>query len=223
MPFDWIGSGAPGPSAREAAARHNARMTMLTVWADDRPETPILRTSDHGEIAEALTPIGVVYEHVPVGESLASSATQDEVLEAHRPLVDRLVAEHGYRLVDVAQLHPVDSDEWRATAAAARTKFLNEHTHDEEEIRYFVAGSGVFYLHVDGRVHAMLCTEGDLLSVPALTTHWFDMGTSPDFTAIRFFHDDDGWVGTFTGSDISTFFPTFDELTAEAALADASA
>ena len=46
-----------------------------------------------------------------------------------------------------------------------------------------------------------------------------DMGTSPDFTAIRFFHDDDGWVGTFTGSDISTYFPTFDELTADAALA----
>ena len=223
MPCAWIGCGAPGASARGAAARHNARMTMLTVWADDRPETPILRTSDHTAIAEALSPIGVVYEHVPVGDSLASTASQDEVLEAHRPLVDRLVAEHGYRLVDVAQLHPVDSDEWRATAAAARTKFLNEHTHDEEEIRYFVAGSGVFYLHVNGRVHAMLCTEGDLLSVPALTTHWFDMGTSPDFTAIRFFHDDDGWVGPFTGSDISTYFPTFDELTADAALADASA
>jgi len=221
MPCGWIDSA--GASARRAVARHNARMTMLTVWADDRPETPILRTRDHAEIAEALTPIGVVYEHVPVGDRLADTATQDEVLEAHRPLVDRLIAEHGYRLVDVAQLHPVDSDEWRSTAAAARTKFLNEHTHDEEEIRYFVAGSGVFYLHVDGRVHAMLCTAGDLLSVPALTTHWFDMGTAPDFTAIRFFHDDDGWVGTFTGSDISTHFPTFDELTAAADLADASA
>jgi len=221
MPCAWIDSG--GASAPRASARQNAGMTMLTVWADDQPETPLLRTRDHAAIAEALTPIGVVYEHVPVGDRLADTATQDEVLEAHRPLVDRLISEHGYRLVDVAQLHPVDSDEWRATAAAARTKFLNEHTHDEEEIRYFVAGSGVFYLHVDGRVHAMLCTEGDLLSVPALTTHWFDMGTSPDFTAIRFFHDDDGWVGTFTGSDISTHFPTFDELTAAADLADASA
>ncbi|MGI9197985.1 MAG: 1,2-dihydroxy-3-keto-5-methylthiopentene dioxygenase [Candidatus Nanopelagicales bacterium] len=187
-------------------------MTLLTVWADDQPATPILRTSDHGEIAQALQPLGVVFEHVPVGDRLPDSASQDEVLEAHRPLVDRLIAEHGYRLVDVAQLHPVDSDEWRATAAGARAKFLNEHTHDEEEIRYFVAGSGVFYLHIDGRVHAMLCTPGDLLSVPALTTHWFDMGTQPDFTAIRFFHDDDGWVGTFTGSDIATRFPTFDEL-----------
>ena len=35
MPCAWIGCGAPGASARGAAARHNARMTMLTVWADD--------------------------------------------------------------------------------------------------------------------------------------------------------------------------------------------
>ena len=187
-------------------------MTLLTVWADDRPDQPILRTEDHAAIAAALAPIGVAFEHVKPADRLPDTASQEEVIEAHREIVDRLIAEHGYRLVDVAQLHPVDSDEWRETAAGARARFLNEHTHDEEEIRYFVAGSGVFYLHVDGKVHAMLCTAGDLLSVPALTTHWFDMGTAPDFTAIRFFHDDDGWVGTFTGSDISTKFPTFDEL-----------
>ena len=187
-------------------------MTLLTVWADDRPETPLLQTADHEVIAQTLAPLEVVFEHIPPADRLPDSASQEEVIAAHQEIVDRLVAEHGYRLVDVAQLHPVDSDEWRATAAGARTKFLNEHTHDEEEIRYFVAGSGVFYLHIDGKVHAVLCTAGDLLSVPALTTHWFDMGTSPDFTAIRFFHDDDGWVGTFTGSDIATRFPTFDEL-----------
>jgi len=187
-------------------------MTLLTVWDDDRPDAPVLQTSDRDAIAEALAPLGVVYEHVPAAPPQVPVPAQDEVLEAHRPLVDRLVAEHGYRLVDVVQLHPVDSDEWRSNAAAARAKFLNEHTHDEEEIRYFVAGSGVFYLHMRDRVHAMLCTAGDLLSVPALTTHWFDMGDSPDFIAVRFFHDEDGWVGTFTGSDISTRFPTFDEL-----------
>ena len=187
-------------------------MTLLTVWADDRPDQPTLRTDDHVAIADALAPIGVVFEHVPPADRLPDTASQDEVIEAHREIVDRLIAEHGYRLVDVAQLHPVDSDEWRETAAGARARFLNEHTHDEEEIRYFVAGSGVFYLHVDGKVHAMLWPAGDLLSVPALTTHWFDMGTAPDFTAIRFFHDDDGWIGTFTGSDISSRFPTFDEL-----------
>ena len=187
-------------------------MTLLTVWVDDRPDAPLLQTADHQVIAEHLAPMGVVFEHAAPAERLPDTATQEEVIAAHQHVVDRLVADHGYRLVDVAQLHPVDSDEWRATAAGARSKFLNEHTHDEEEIRYFVAGSGVFYLHIDGKVHAMLCTPGDLLSVPALTTHWFDMGVSPDFTAIRFFHDDDGWIGTFTGSDISSRFPTFDEL-----------
>lgn len=187
-------------------------MTLLTVWHDDQPDAAILRTVDRTVIAEQLAPLGVVYEHIPAGDRLPDGTNQDDILEAHRPLVDRLIAEHGYRLVDVAQLHPVDSDDWRASAAAARTKFLNEHTHDEEEIRYFVAGSGVFYLHIGGKVHAMLCTPGDLLSVPALTTHWFDMGAVPDFTAIRFFHGDDGWVGTFTGSDIAARFPTFDEL-----------
>ena len=29
----------------------------------------------------------------------------------------------------------------------------------------------------------MLCETGDLLGVPAGTRHWFDMGTSPQFTA----------------------------------------
>jgi 1,2-dihydroxy-3-keto-5-methylthiopentene dioxygenase len=50
--------------------------------------------------------------------------------------------------------------------------------------------------------------------VPGGTTHWFDMGTSPEYKAVRFFHDEDGWVGNFTGSGISRSFPTYDELAA---------
>ncbi|GAA0410789.1 hypothetical protein Acor_14540 [Acrocarpospora corrugata] len=41
------------------------------------------------------------------------------------------------------------------------------------------------------------------------------MGTTPAFTAIRFFHDDDGWVGNFTGDPISTRIPDYDTITAE--------
>ena len=84
-------------------------------------------------------------------------------------------------------------------------------------MRFFVAGSGVFYLHVDGKVHAVLCEAGDLLSVPQGTTHWFDMGTEPDFTAIRFFHDEEGWVGNFTGDSIAERIPDFDAIAARRA------
>ncbi len=194
-------------------------MTMLTIWADTDPSTPMLQTADRDLVGAELREIGVDYEHLEAASGLALDAGQEEVIDAHRTIVDRLIAERGYTLIDVAQLH-LDADspsDAKETAAGARQKFLSEHTHDEEEIRFFSHGSGVFYLHVDNRVLAVLCTAGDLLSVPALTTHWFDMGTLPDFTAIRFFRTDDGWVGSFTGSDIARNFPTFDELSEVAA------
>ncbi len=194
-------------------------MSMLTIWADNDPTTPLLRTTDRDVIGRELSQVGIAYSHHEVRSGLDSGSTQEDVLAVYRDLVDDLCEQHGYTLVDVVQLHLDESspEDLLATAAGARQRFLNEHTHDEEEIRFFSHGSGVFYLHIGDRVLGMLCTEGDLLSVPELTTHWFDMGTLPDFTAIRFFRTDDGWVGAFTGSDIAASFPTFDELAREAA------
>jgi 1,2-dihydroxy-3-keto-5-methylthiopentene dioxygenase len=63
-------------------------------------------------------------------------------------------------------------------------------------------------------VYAVLCEAGDLLSVPANTTHWFDMGSRPDYISIRFFHDDGGWIGNFTGATLSSDFAGFDSLAA---------
>jgi 1,2-dihydroxy-3-keto-5-methylthiopentene dioxygenase len=60
----------------------------------------------------------------------------------------------------------------------------------------------------------MLCTRGDLISVPAGMKHWFDMGPRPNFTAIRLFVNPDGWVARFTGSDIAERFPRHEPVTA---------
>jgi 1,2-dihydroxy-3-keto-5-methylthiopentene dioxygenase len=188
-------------------------VTLLTVWRDDDPETPELRTEDAAEITAVLKEIGVRFEQWPLQE-LPEQPTQDDVLAAYRDRVDGVTRTEGYVLVDVVQLHPSDDPAWPETVRASREKFLAEHTHDDDEDRFFARGSGVFYLHVDGRVHAVLCEAGDLLSVPGGTTHWFDMGTNPDYVSVRFFHDDDGWVGNFTGSDVSRSFPTYDELVA---------
>ncbi|MFH8290627.1 1,2-dihydroxy-3-keto-5-methylthiopentene dioxygenase [Streptomyces sp. NPDC018059] len=188
-------------------------MTLLTTWPEAGPDTVVRRTSDPAEIAAALAPIGVRFEQWPVREDVPADADSDTVFAAYRAEIDRLNAEEGFRTVDVVALHPDGSPEWPAKAAAARQKFLAEHTHDDDdEVRFFVAGAGVFYLHVDGEVHAVYCEKGDLLGVPRGTTHWFDMGTSPAFTAIRFFHEEDGWIGNFTGSPIADRFPDFDEV-----------
>lgn len=190
-------------------------MTLLTVWADedDEPAKPEIRTQDTGRITEILKQFGVRFERWELAQ-LPPNATGDEVLAAYQDRIDEVIAREGYVLVDVAQLHPSEDESWPQTAAAARAKFLNEHRHEDDEDRFFAAGSGIFYLHMQGKVHAVLCEAGDLLSVPANTTHWFDMGTRPDFTAIRFFHDEDGWVGDFTGDDISSRFPTYDQIVA---------
>ncbi|MEU3659969.1 cupin [Streptomyces sp. NPDC032940] len=197
-------------------------MTLLTTWPDSGPGTVLDRTSDPERIAAALAPLGVRYEQWPVRDGLPPGAGAEAVLAAYAGEVEALTAQEEFRTVDVVSLHPDGSPDWADRARAAREKFLAEHTHeDDDEVRFFVSGAGVFYLHAGGVVHAVLCEKGDLLGVPKGTTHWFDMGTRPSFTAIRFFHEEDGWIGTFTGSEIAGRFPGFDTLMAGHAGADA--
>jgi 1,2-dihydroxy-3-keto-5-methylthiopentene dioxygenase len=191
-------------------------MTLLQIMPEDDSTTVLLRTEDVTEIAAQLAPHGVSlvrWATVP----LAADAGQDEVLAAYADDVRKVSAEGPYPLVDVIRLVPDENDpQWPARAAAARRKFLDEHTHDEDEVRFFVEGGGCFYLHLDGHVYAVVCTEGDLMSVPAGTSHWFDMGTRPYFCAIRFFQEEDGWVAGFTGATIAATMPTLDQLLAPA-------
>jgi len=114
------------------------------------------------------------------------------------------VSEHGFRTVDVVSIAPDNPN--RETM---RAKFLDEHFHQEDEVRFFVAGSGLFTLHVDHTVYEVRCEAGDLIAVPDRMTHWFDMGPEPSFVAIRFFTEPDGWVGHFTGTDIAQKFPRY--------------
>lgn len=181
-------------------------MTLLTVWAEDDPATVLQRTRDAGEIEATLGALGVKLTRWEVRE-LPEAPTEQEVLDTYRAEIDAVSEASGYGMVDVKQLTPDDP-----AAAKAREMFLDEHTHDDDEDRFFARGSGVFYLHLDGKVHAVLCEAGDLLSVPAKTTHWFDMGTRPDYVSVRFFHDDEGWVGNFLEKSIARRFPTMDEL-----------
>ncbi|MEC9482011.1 MAG: cupin, partial [Halomonas sp.] len=61
------------------------------------------------------------------------------------------------------------------------------------------------------------CAAGDLISVPAGTPHWFDMGPEPNFMAIRLFTDSQDWVARMTGSDIASRFPRYEVLSGEQA------
>jgi len=186
-------------------------MTALTVYPEQAPQQGKLYT-DFADIHQQLAAINVQIERWTANSILAADADQAGVIAAYADSVERLQQQYGFQSVDVVKLTADHPDK-----AAFRQKFLSEHTHDDFEVRFFVEGRGLFYLHVDGQVFAILCEQGDLISVPGNTTHWFDMGENPQFTCIRLFTKPDGWVADFTGSDIATTFPTLDQYVAELA------
>lgn len=176
-------------------------MSRLTVW-DDKTKREVLRTEDAAEIAKALAAIGVRFERWD-GVAVPDGASNDEILAAYRPYLDKLMGDMGAAgSADVISLTPDHPQK-----DAMRAKFLQEHIHTEDEIRFFVRGGGNFVMHVDGKVWDARCEQGDLISVPANTRHWFDAGTAPRFTALRVFLDTSGWVPHYTGDDIATRFP----------------
>ena len=184
-------------------------MSALRIFADTDPGTAELITQP-ADIARRLKAVGVQFERWEASQPLAPNASQEAVIEAYRDSVDRLTDEYGFQSVDVVSLRPDHPDR-----EALRRKFLDEHTHTDFEVRFFVDGRGLFYLHLDGKVFCVLCEQGDLISVPANTTHWFDMGEKPSFKCIRLFTAPDGWVAEFTGSDIAQRFPSFDTFIAQ--------
>lgn len=177
-------------------------MSQLRIYPHHDPHTPQAIYVVHADIAHELARVGVRFEQWEASQPVVPGASQDEVIAAYRSDIDRLMHEQGYQSVDVISLTPDHPDR-----VQLRKKFLSEHTHSEDEVRFFVAGAGQFTLHIDERIYEVLCESGDLIGVPDRTPHWFDMSEAPYFIAIRLFTSMEGWVAQFTGSDIAERFP----------------
>src|SRR5512142_595459 len=177
-------------------------MSRLAIYDEKRGQEPISVHTGHADIERELARVGVRFEQWEASKPVVPGASQDEVIAAYKADIDRLMREEGYQAVDVISLKPDNPD--RATF---RSKFLNEHTHSEDEVRFFVAGAGQFTLHIGEKVYEVLCEKGARIGVPDGTRHWFDMSESPYFVAIRLFTNKEGWVANFTGTDIAEKFP----------------
>ncbi|MFE8073108.1 cupin [Marinobacteraceae bacterium S3BR75-40.1] len=181
-------------------------MTTLRIFSADNPETPEQVVEDGQEIQRLLEAQGVRFERWETRD-LPADADADSILEAYQPEVERIKAERGFQSADVISLTPDNpkKDE-------LRQKFLDEHRHSEDEVRFFVRGQGLFYLHLGEKIYSVLCCKNDLISVPDGARHWFDMGPQPDFTCIRLFTNPEGWVAQFTGDDIASRTPRYEAL-----------
>jgi len=180
-------------------------MSALRIFDEGDGQNPRVDTRDFDTIQRELDAVGIRFERWEARQPLGPEATQAEILEAYQDSVERLKQERGFKTADVLSMVPEHPEKM-----ALRNKFLHEHTHSEDEVRFFVEGQGLFFIHKAGRVFSVLCEKGDLIAVPDRTQHWFDMGPQPRFTAIRLFTNTEGWVAHPTGNDIASRFPLFE-------------
>jgi 1,2-dihydroxy-3-keto-5-methylthiopentene dioxygenase len=155
---------------------------------------------DPKQIKQFLNERGVFFDQWTADVAFEDTATEAEILQAYSSTLAPYMDANGYKTADVISINHLTPN-----YEAIREKFLSEHTHSEDEVRFFVDGQGHFWFNLndDEPVFNVLCQSGDLISVPAGTKHWFDAGEfQPKVKAIRIFIDQSGWVPNYTLSKI---------------------
>ncbi|NUA43289.1 Acireductone dioxygenase [Dickeya solani] len=112
-------------------------MSALTIFSDTDAGQPVWQSRDADAIARQLNAINVRFERWQADRDLSAAPSAEEVLAAYQHELDKLVAEKGYQSWDVVSMRADNPQK-----DALRTKFLSEHTHGEDEVRFFVEGRG---------------------------------------------------------------------------------
>jgi 1,2-dihydroxy-3-keto-5-methylthiopentene dioxygenase len=167
-------------------------MAAVTIPDENRSLT------DPAEITAYLANLGIEYERWEANAAVSADASAEEILAAYAPQIEQLKARGGYVTADVIDVNPQT-----AGLEEMLARFNIEHSHDEDEVRYIVAGRGLFHIHPEGRpVVAIEVTEGDLIRVPRGTLHWFNLCSERRIRAIRLFQSQAGWAPHYTGSGV---------------------
>ncbi len=169
-------------------------MAILTILD---PYSKVIK--DTSEIKSFMNERGIIFEQWSANRRLQDNDSQETILSAYEHELGPYMKKHGYLSADVIN---VNKD--TPNIELIRAKFLSEHTHSEDEVRFFVDGEGQFYFHLQERseVFKLLCEKGDFISVPKGVTHWFDLAPKYFVKAIRVFQTQEGWVANYTQSGL---------------------
>jgi 1,2-dihydroxy-3-keto-5-methylthiopentene dioxygenase len=159
---------------------------MAEIHIPDQDKT----IKDTEEIRRFLKPFGIWYEKWVVEGRVGKDATNEEILEAYKPEIERLKEQGGFVTADVINVSPETPglDEML-------NRFNKEHTHSEDEVRFTVAGKGLFHINPEnGPVFSVTVESGDLINVPNGMRHWFNLCEDRHIRCIRLFEDPGGWT-----------------------------
>jgi hypothetical protein len=109
------------------------------------PDTNEMIESE-SDIRSALAGMGIDYERWSL-DRVPPDSSADAVLAAYANEVDEMKLRGGYVTADVIDVNPSTPN-----LEAMLARFDREHTHDEDEVRFILAGRGIFFLPLGQRV-----------------------------------------------------------------------
>lgn len=154
------------------------------------------KLDNESEIRSELATLGIDYASWSL-DRVGADASAEAVLTAYSSEIEEMKQRGGYVTADVIDVNPSTPN-----LDTMLAKFDKEHTHSEDEVRFILAGRGIFFLNIGGRVASVEVGPGDMLRVPRGTTHWFTLCEDRRIRAIRWFQDTTGWTPQYTGSGI---------------------
>jgi 1,2-dihydroxy-3-keto-5-methylthiopentene dioxygenase len=147
-------------------------------------------------IRSALAAQGIDYERWSL-DRVPQGCSAEDVLRAYGPEIEAMKQRGGYVTADVIDVTPETPN-----LEAMLARFDKEHTHSEDEVRFILAGRGIFFLALEKGVTAVEVHPGDMLRVPRGTKHWFTLCEDRRIRAIRWFQQTEGWTPYYTGSGV---------------------
>jgi 1,2-dihydroxy-3-keto-5-methylthiopentene dioxygenase len=167
---------------------------MASVFIESQQKTIV----DEKEIVAFLKPYGIWFEKWQVDGRLKSDATDQDILNEYSSEIDAVKAKGGYVTADVINVTASTPN-----LDAMLQRFNKEHIHTEDEVRFTVAGKGIFHLHPDGGlVFGVTVESGDMISVPRGMKHWFNLCDDRQIRCIRFFQDATGWTPHYVDAPV---------------------
>lgn len=171
---------------------------------------PYLVSSDIDDVAGYLAEDGVRFEHWKLRsqpEEGVSLPNAEAILRYYKLDIEAQKNLQGSKFIDVVSAKKTDP-----FASARRNHFLSEHTHTEDEVRLFLSGTVLIYLHIQARIHILQCGRGDFLTIPKGIKHWLDMGPTPEYSCIRWFNSEEGLTNKRTQSCMAESTPRWETI-----------
>ncbi|WP_373186802.1 hypothetical protein [Halopseudomonas sp.] len=180
-------------------------MTILAVYQDDQLQVPVKVLTHTEDITPILAEANVLLQTVEQSLPVRRMMTAAQALELSGELLEANRVEQDMEFAEVLEL--------KGPPGYAETP---EGTGQSEQILagdslwLFLDGVATVCIHHGDKLLVLGCRCGDLLGLPAGTSHWVVPVTGRQCLIIRSGRDENALLATPTGDDIADRYPVLE-------------